>query len=120
GHEALATAERLAWPRLAALETALAEREGFSPAARALAEAGERLAVSALEVEPGYERAVAAALASRASALLADDPQAALALLERARTEGLGSPTVVVAPDRAAGLLVGLQAGELGEVRCGA
>src|SRR5207253_393002 len=62
-HDALATAERLARTRLAALETALVEREGLAPAARALAEAGERLAVSALEVEPGYERAVAAALA---------------------------------------------------------
>ena len=115
-HEALATAERLARTRLAALERALAEREGLAPAARALAEAGERLAVSALEVEPGYERAVAAALAWRASALVADDPQAALALLERARTEGLGSLTVVVAPDGAADLLAGLQVVELDEL----
>src|SRR5438067_1460395 len=97
-HEALATAERLARTRLAALETAIAEREGLGPAARALAEAGERLAVAEVEVAPGDERAVAAALALRASALVADDAPHALALLERARSEGLGSLTVVVAP----------------------
>jgi chromosome segregation protein len=86
----------LARERLAALETALAEREGLPPAARALAEAGERLALSLLDVQPGLERAVAAALAWRASALVAADPEAALALLERARAQGLGSLAVVV------------------------
>src|SRR2546421_6169999 len=40
---------------------------------RALAEAGERLAVSELEVEPGDERAAAAALAWRASALRSEE-----------------------------------------------
>ena len=82
--------------RLAALERALAEREGIPPAARSLAEAGETLALSLLEVEPGHERAIAAALAWRASALVADDPARALALLERAQTEGLGSLGVLV------------------------
>src|SRR5205823_3648571 len=59
--------------RLAAIERALAEREGLPPAARALAEQGARLALSELEVEAGQERAVAAALGPRASALLAAD-----------------------------------------------
>ena len=45
------------------LEQSLAEREGLPPAARALAEQGERLLLSLLDVEPGDERAVAAALA---------------------------------------------------------
>jgi chromosome segregation ATPase len=83
--------------RLAALEHAIAEREGLPPAARALAEQGERLVLSLLDVEPGRERAVAAALGHRGAALLADDPESALALVERARAAGLGSLVVVVA-----------------------
>ena len=82
--------------RLTALEHALAEREGLPPAARALAEQGERLVLNLLDVPPGRERAVAAALGHRGAALLADDPQAALALVERARAAGLGSLVVVV------------------------
>ena len=82
--------------RLAAVERALAEREGLPPAARALAEQGARLALSELEVEPGRERAVAAALGPLASALLADDAGAGLGLLERARAAGLGNLTVLV------------------------
>jgi chromosome segregation protein len=91
----LAERARSARDRLAALERSLAEREGIPPAARALAEAGETLALTALEVEPGAERAVAAALAWRAAAVLASDPAAALALLEHAREHGLGSLAVV-------------------------
>ncbi len=87
--------------RLAALERSLAEREGIPPAARALAEDGERLALSLLEVEPGAERAVAAALGSRASAVLADDAGGGLSLLRRARDAGLGSLTVLVGRDPA-------------------
>src|SRR5947208_6123741 len=94
--EALAERVRLLEERLRALERTLAEREGLPPAARALAEQGERLALSVLDVEPGMERAVAAALRQRASALVADDVHAAFALLERARAAGLGSLTVVI------------------------
>jgi len=85
----------LARERARAVEQALAEQEGLPPAARALAEQGGRLALSALEVEPGAERSIAAALRSRASAVLADDPVAGLALLQRARAAGLGSLTVL-------------------------
>jgi chromosome segregation protein len=84
--------------RLAVLERSLAEREGLAPAARALAEEGERLALSLVDVDPGYERAVAAALAWRAGALVADSHTDALALVERARTGGLGPLGVVVPP----------------------
>jgi chromosome segregation protein len=94
--EALREKARLARERLGALEHSLAEREGLPPAARALAEEGERLALSLLEVEAGYERAVAAALAGRAAAVMASDPQAALALVERARKAGLGDLAVLV------------------------
>jgi chromosome segregation protein len=82
--------------RLAAVERALAEREGLPPAARALAEQGARLALSELQVEAGRERAVSAALGVRASALLVDDVQAGLKLLEQAHAAGLGNLTVLV------------------------
>jgi chromosome segregation protein len=111
---------RLARERLEVLEHALAEREGIPPAARALAEAGERLALSLLEVEPGYERAVAAALAWRASALVASDPARGLALLERAREQGLGSLAVVVGRRRRTGGAPVPGARPLAEVAAGA
>src|SRR5262245_23828348 len=89
----------LAQERLATLEQSLAEREGLPPAARALAEQGERLALSALEVEPGDERAVAAALGRLASAVGAEVPARGLGLLEQARELGLGSLVVLVGRD---------------------
>jgi chromosome segregation protein len=92
---------RLLEERLRTLDRALAEREGLPPAARALAEDGERIAFSLLEVEPGRERAVAAALGRSASAVVRDDAAGALALLERAREAGLGSLVVLVARDPA-------------------
>ena len=100
--EAIAERGRLARERLDALERSLAEREGLPPAARALAEEGERLALSLLDVESGQERAVAAALGHRASALVADDARAAFDLAQRARAAGLGSVTVLVGRDPAA------------------
>ncbi|MEX2212200.1 MAG: AAA family ATPase [Gaiellaceae bacterium] len=84
--------------RLAALERSLAEREGLPPAARALAERGCRLALDELRVEPGEEKAVAAALGWRASALVAEDAGAALALLQQARSAGLGTLVVLTRP----------------------
>jgi chromosome segregation protein len=88
----------MARERLAMLDRSLAEREGLLPAARALAEEGERLALALLDVDAGFERAVAAALAWRAGALVAEDHPAALALIERARSAGLGPVGVVVPP----------------------
>ena len=87
---------RTARERLAAVERALAEREGLPPAARALAEQGATLALSQLAVDEGQERAVAAALGERASALIAGDAATALGLLEQARAAGLGNLRVLV------------------------
>jgi chromosome segregation protein len=102
GRDALADEIRLLEERLRTLDHALAEREGLPPAARALAEEGERIALSLLDVEPGRERAVAAALGRSASAVVRDDdPASALALLERARAAGLGSLVVLVGRDPA-------------------
>ncbi|HEX4930486.1 MAG TPA: AAA family ATPase, partial [Gaiellaceae bacterium] len=104
----------LARDRLGALERSLAEREGIPPAARAFADEGAKLALSLLDVESGNERAVAAALGWRASAVVADDAAAGLALLQRARDAGLGSLAVLVGKtpsDRVAELpVVGLDA----------
>ncbi len=97
--DTLAERALTAQERLTTLERSLAEREGIPPAARALAEQGETLALSQLEVEPGLERAVAAALGPRASALVAADAQAAFALLERAAEAGLGSLRVLAGRD---------------------
>src|SRR6266508_3189083 len=93
--ETLREQARRARERLQTLERSLAEREGLPPAARALAEEGERLALSLLDVEPGNERAVAAALGHRAPAVVAEDARAALALAERARAAGLGSIVIL-------------------------
>jgi chromosome segregation protein len=100
-HERDTLAERAltAQERLATLERSLAEREGIPPAARALVDEGERLALQLLEVEPGDERAVAAALGPRASALVAPTVQAAFELLERAAATGLGSLRVLAGRD---------------------
>jgi chromosome segregation protein len=96
----LAERTALARNQLAALDRALVEREGLPPAVRALAEEGEPLALAGLSIAPGDEKAVAAALAWRASALVAEDSKSAFALLERARAAGLGSLVVLVG-DRA-------------------
>jgi chromosome segregation protein len=93
--EALREQARLGRERLQTLERALGEREGLPPAARSLAEQGERLALSLLGVEEGREHALAAALGHRAAALVADDAREALALAERARAAGLGSVVVL-------------------------
>ena len=70
-------------------------RRAFRPQRERFAEDGARLALAALDVEPGAERAVAAALRTRAAAVIADDPAVGLALLQRARAAGLGSLTVL-------------------------
>ena len=93
--ESLAERARLARERTLAVERVLAEQEGLPPAARALAEQGAKLVLGALDVATGSERAVAAALRTRASAILASDPAAGLELLKRARESGLGSLTVL-------------------------
>jgi chromosome segregation protein len=89
----------LARERLAALEQSLAEREGLPPAARALAEQGEQLALQVLEVETGSERSVAAALGHRASAVLVADAARGLELVLQAQSSGLGSVLVLVGRD---------------------
>jgi chromosome segregation protein len=99
--EDLAARVVLARERLVAVELALAEREGLPPAARALAEQGEELALQRVEIVAGRERAVAAALGHLASAVLAADPERGLELVERARAAGLGSVRVLVGRDPA-------------------
>jgi chromosome segregation protein len=94
----LAAHAELARERLAALDRSLAEREGLPPAARAFAEEGRRLALDEIQAEAGAEKAVAASLGWRASALLADDPESGLELLDQARAAGLGTLVVITRP----------------------
>ena len=101
--EALVTQARLAAERLEALERSLDEREGLPPAARALADAGERLALGSLEIDPGYERAVGAALGWRAASILASDLGRGLELVEKARSGGLGGISVLLEVEESAG-----------------
>ncbi len=89
----------LARRRLAALDGSLAEREGLPPAARALAESGEQLVLSAIEAEPGRERAVAAALGRLAAGVVAGDAERGLELVRQAQASGLGSLVVLVGRD---------------------
>ena len=86
---------RIAEARAAALERAIAEREGLPPAARALAEEGASLALSLAQVQEGRERAVAAAVGA---ALIASSPEEGLRMLDQARERGLGNLTVLVRP----------------------
>ena len=89
---ALADELQLLEERLRTLDRALAEREGLPPAARALAEEGERIALSLLEVEPGRERAVAAGPGTYGFGRRPRRPRPEHSqLLERARESGLGS-----------------------------
>src|SRR5204863_307650 len=76
--ERLLEEARLARDRLGALERTLAELEGLPPAARALAEQGQKLVLSTVTPEAGSERAVAAALGWRAAAVIVDDARAGL------------------------------------------
>ena len=99
--EAVLEQARLAEGRAAAVERALDEREGLPPAARALAEQGETLALSAVDVELGSEASVAAALGHRGAAVLAETATRGLELLEHARSAGLGSLVVLVGRDPA-------------------
>ena len=69
-----------------------------------LADEGAELALSLLDVAPGEERAVAAALGWRASAVVAEDAAAGLTLLRRARDAGLGSLAVLVGKGRPSAL----------------
>jgi chromosome segregation protein len=121
--ERLLEEARLGRERLGALERALAELEGLPPAARALAERGQKLVLSSLDVDPGEERAVAAALGWRAAAVVADDAQTALDYLEQARAAGLGNLGVVVGGARLEAPIVEkdelLQATELSVTREG-
>jgi chromosome segregation protein len=85
--------------RTGALSMALEQKDG-STALVAAGRAGVRgLVAEHVQVLPGYETAIAAALGTLADAVLADDRSAALAALEHARTEELGRVELVVASE---------------------
>jgi chromosome segregation protein len=84
---AAADAEQLAGARLQALEAAVQRGEGLSASARALQEGGARLVVEGVEAEPGFERAVAAALGWRAGAVVAERIDDAIGMIGAAEGE---------------------------------
>jgi chromosome segregation protein len=104
----------LAETRLAALNRALERGEGLSPAAQVLQAAGATLVAAGVDAEPGYERAVAAALGWRAGAVVARRLDEAVDLLRSAE----GELAVVLASAAAiqAGLPPGPGARPLAEV----
>ena len=73
--------------RLATLERALERGDGLPPAAQTLRAAGAKLVVAGVEAEPGYERAVAAALGWRAGAVVVERLDHALEMLRSAPGE---------------------------------
>jgi chromosome segregation protein len=80
-------AERLAQARLQTLQATVDRGEGLPAAARALQKRGARLVVEGIEAQPGFERAVAAALGWRAGAVVAERVADAVSLLGGAEGE---------------------------------
>jgi chromosome segregation protein len=91
--------------RREALEMSLLRRDG----AGALVDAGERLpgllgtVASVLDVRPGYEAAIAAALGALADAVAVASPEAAVAALELLKADDLGRAALLVGSERTPG-----------------
>ncbi|MET0783097.1 MAG: chromosome segregation protein SMC [Leifsonia flava] len=85
-----------------ALSSALDQKDGSAALVAARLDGVLGLVAEHVQVHPGYEAAIAAALGTLADAVLADDLDAATAAVEYAIAEELGRVEVVVArPDRA-------------------
>ncbi|MGZ4481285.1 MAG: AAA family ATPase, partial [Gaiellales bacterium] len=73
--------------RLDALDGMLQRGEGLPPAVRELQRAGARLVIHGVEAQPGFERAVAAALGWRTGAVVAEHVDEGLDLLHQGQGE---------------------------------
>ena len=97
--------------RTSALSLAVDQKDGST----AIVEAGvpgiRGLVAEHVKVTPGFEAAIAAALGSLANAVLADNHDAALAGLDRARSSDAGRVEIVVADAAAAASLPKLPSG---------
>ena len=76
--------------RTSALSSALDQRDGSSALVAAKLRGIRGLVAEHVQVKPGFEAAIAAALGSLADAVLAEDRNAAIDALERARSDELG------------------------------
>ncbi|QEO16292.1 AAA family ATPase [Agromyces intestinalis] len=83
--------------RVAALSLALDQRDGSAALVAAGVDGVRGLLAEHLQVEPGFEAAIAAALGSLADAVLVADAGGALAALERAERDDLGRVSLAVA-----------------------
>ncbi|GAA3748357.1 chromosome segregation protein SMC [Leifsonia bigeumensis] len=96
--------------RTSALSSALDQKDGSSALVAKNLRGIRGLVAEHIQVQPGFEAAVAAALGSLADAVLADDRGSAVDAIELARSDELGRVEVLLADAGAAGARVGLQA----------
>ena len=83
--------------RVSALSSALDTKDGSSALVAAKPRGVRGLIADHVQVRPGYEAAIAAALGSLADAVLADDRDSALSAITHAKARDLGRIEVVVA-----------------------
>jgi len=97
--------------RVGALSLALDQKDGSSALVAARLDGIRGLVAEHVQVQPGYEAAIAAALGSLADAVLADDREAGLAAIAHAENDQLGRIELLLAD---AGGTLG-NAGDLGD-----
>ena len=83
--------------RVGALSLALDQKDGSSALVAAKLDGIRGLVAEHVQVQPGYEAAIAAALGSLADAVLADDRDAALRAIGHAETDQLGRVELLLA-----------------------
>jgi chromosome segregation protein len=83
--------------RTSALSSALDQKDGSSALVAAKMRGIRGHVADHLQVQPGYETAIAAALGPLADAVLAEDRDSAIAAVERARSDELGRVEVLLA-----------------------
>jgi chromosome segregation protein len=83
--------------RVGALSSALDQKDGSSALVAAKLDGIRGLVAEHVQVQPGYEAAIAAALGSLADAVLADDREAALAAIAHAESDQLGRIELLLA-----------------------
>ncbi|CAN5140793.1 chromosome segregation protein SMC [soil metagenome] len=97
--------------RVGALSSALDQKDGSSALVAARLNGIRGLVAEHVQVEPGYEAAIAAALGSLADAVLAEDREAGIDALEQSARDDLGRVEIVLAAGEAPALPTGLAAG---------
>ena len=85
--------------RTSALSSALDQKDGSSALVERKLRGIRGLLAEHVQMQPGFEAAIAAALGSLADAVLADNRDAAVAAVDHARAEELGRVDVVLADD---------------------